>query len=314
MKDIFDILIIGSGPAGYTAGIYSSRANLNVALLEGMQPGGQLTITNDIENFSGFPNGISGNEIMALMKQQAEKFGTIILAEEVIKVDFSERPFTLTTNSNKEYKSHAVIIATGATARTLGIPSEKTYWGTGISSCATCDGFFYRNKEVFVVGGGDTAMEDALYLSNLASKVTIIHRRQEFRASKIMIERAKAHPKIDFILDSVIEEYTGEIKEKFKSLTGVRLRNVKTNEITEHKTDGVFLAIGHTPNTALFKGLLDLNDEGYLITKGKSSYTNIDGVFACGDVQDNVYRQAISAAGSGCVAAIDTERWLVENR
>ena len=314
MKDIFDVLIIGSGPAGYTAGIYTSRANLNVALLEGMQPGGQLTITTDIENFPGFPNGITGNEIMSLMKQQAERFGTKILPEEAIKVNFSNPPFTLTTNYNKEYKSRAIIIATGATARTLGIPSETTYWGAGISACATCDGFFYRNKEVFVVGGGDTAMEDALYLSNIASKVTIIHRRQEFRASKIMIERARENPKINFILDSVIEEYIGEIKEKFKSLTGVRLRNIKTNEITDHKTSGVFLAIGHSPNTALFSGLLDLNADGYLITKGKSSCTNIDGVFACGDVQDPTYRQAISAAGSGCIAAIDTERWLVECR
>ena len=314
MQDIFDILIIGSGPAGYTAGIYGSRANLKVAVLEGMQPGGQLTTTNDIENFPGFPIGITGNEIMSLMKQQAEKFGTIVLPEEVIKVDFSKRPFTLITNYNKEYKSNAVIIATGATARKLGIPSETTFWGAGISSCATCDGFFYRNKDVFVVGGGDTAMEDALYLSNIASKVTIVHRRQEFRASKIMIEKTKANPKISFILDSVIEEYVGEIKEKFNLLTGVLLRNTKTNEITEHKTNGVFIAIGHTPNTSLFKGILDLNEEGYLITKNKSSYTNIEGIFACGDVQDPVYRQAISAAGSGCIAAIDAERWLTENR
>jgi thioredoxin reductase (NADPH) len=314
MQNILDVIIIGSGPAGYTAGTYTSRANLNVVLFEGMQPGGQLTITNDIENFPGFPDGISGNEIMALMKKQAEKFGTKVFPEAVIKVDFSNRPFTLTSVNETEYKARAVIIATGATARTLGIPSEKKYWGTGISSCATCDGFFYRNKEVFVVGGGDTAMEDALYLANIASKVTIIHRRQEFRASKIMLDRAKCHSKIDFILDSVIEEYIGEIKDKYKTLTGVKLRNTITNEITDHKIDGVFLAIGHTPNTTLFKGLLDMNTEGYLLTKGKSSYTNIAGVFACGDVQDSVYRQAISAAGSGCMAGIDTERWLVENK
>ena len=313
MQNIFDVIIIGSGPAGYTAGIYTSRANLKVALFEGMQPGGQLTITNDIENFPGFPEGISGNEIMALIKKQTEKFGTTLLSEAITKVDFTNRPFTLTTARGMEYKAKSIIIATGATARILGIPSEETYWGFGISSCATCDGFFYRNKEVFVVGGGDTAMEDALYLANLTSKVTIIHRRQEFRASKIMIDRAKAHPKIDFILDSVIDEYTGEIKDKIKALTGVKLRNVKTNEITEHKIDGVFLAIGHTPNTTLFKGALDLNEEGYLLTKDKSTYTNIPGVFACGDVQDPVYRQAISAAGSGCMAGIDTERWLGEN-
>ena len=312
MQNIFDVIIIGSGPAGYTAGIYTSRANLKVVLFEGMQPGGQLTITNEIENFPGFPIGISGNEIMPLMKKQAEKFGTLVLPETITKVNFSERPFTLLSSSNKEYQAKSVIIATGATARMLGIPSEETYWGVGISSCATCDGFFYRNKEVFVVGGGDTAMEDALYLANLASKVTIIHRRQEFRASKIMIDRAKAHPKINFILDSVIEEYVGGIKEKFKSLTGVKLRNTKTNEITEHNIDGVFLAIGHTPNTMLFKGQLELTEEGYLRTKGKSSYTNIAGVFACGDVQDPVYRQAISAAGSGCIAGIDAERWLQE--
>lgn len=309
---IFDVIIIGSGPAGYTAGIYTSRANLKVALFEGMQPGGQLTITSDIENFPGFSDGISGNEIMTLMKNQAEKFGTKMLPDAVTKVNFSNRPFTLITASGNEYQTKSVIIATGATARTLDIPSEKTYWGIGISSCATCDGFFYKNKEVFVVGGGDTAMEDALYLANLASKVTIIHRRQEFRASKIMVDRAKKHPKIDFILDNIIDEYLGEINSKFKSLTGVKLRNIKTNEIKEHKIDGVFLAIGHTPNTDLFKDFLELNSDGYLVTKNKSSHTNIEGIFACGDVQDPIYRQAITAAGTGCMAGIDAERWLSE--
>ena len=309
-NNIFDVIIIGSGPAGCTAGIYTSRANLNVALFEGMQAGGQLTITNDIENFPGFPEGISGPELMLLMKKQAEKFGTKFISDVITAVDFSKQPFTVTTQNRTQYSAKSIIIATGATAKNLGIPSEETYFGMGVSSCATCDGFFYRGKEVFVVGGGDTAMEDAVYLTNHCSTVTIIHRRQEFRASQIMLDRAKNNPKIKFILDSVVEEFVGETKGNTRFLTGVRLKNVKTNEITEHKTDGVFLAIGHTPNTALFEGVLDINSEGYLITVGKSSYTKIPGVFACGDVQDSVYRQAISAAGSGCMAGIDAERWL----
>jgi thioredoxin reductase (NADPH) len=314
MKDNFDVIIIGSGPAGYTAGIYTSRANLNVAVFEGMQPGGQLTITNDVENFPGFPDAISGTELMNLLKKQAEKFGTKCIPEVIASVDFSKRPFTVANQKNEIYSAKAVIIATGATAKTLKIKSEKTYWGAGISACATCDGFFYRGKKVFVVGGGDTAMEDANYLTHFAESVTIVHRRKEFRASQIMIARTKANPKISFILDSVVEEFVGETKGNIKSLTGVKLKNVLTNEITEHKTDGVFLAIGHTPNTSLFDGILDKNENGYLVTKEKSSYTNISGVFACGDVQDDVYRQAVSAAGSGCMAGIDAERWIQEQK
>lgn len=312
-NNIFDVIIIGSGPAGYTAGIYTSRANLNVALFEGIQPGGQLTITNDVENFPGFPEGISGPELMLLMRQQTERFGTTILSDVITSVDFSKRPFTVTTQGGLSYQSKTVIIATGATAKTLNIPSESVYWGMGISACATCDGFFYRNKNVMVVGGGDTAMEDAIYLTNHAASVTIIHRRQGFRSSQIMLDRAKSNPKIKFILDSVIEEFVGEVSKNIKSLTGVKLRNVQTNEIVEHNIDGVFLAIGHTPNTKLFDGILDVNQEGYLITTGKSSYTKIPGVFACGDVQDPTYRQAVSAAGSGCIAGIDAERWLAAN-
>lgn len=314
MNNHSDVIIIGSGPAGYTAGIYTSRANLNVTIFEGYQPGGQLTITNDVENFPGFPKGITGPELMFEMKQQAERFNAKCINENIKKVDFSKRPFTVYNENDVAYTADSIIIATGATARTLGTESEKKYWGFGISACATCDGFFYKGKNVFVVGGGDTAMEDANYLTHFANSITIVHRRQGFRASQIMLDRAKANPKINFILDSVVEEFLGETKGAVKSLTGVKLKNVVTGEITEHELDGVFLAIGHTPNTGIFKDVLELNEEGYIITKGKSSYTNIPGVFACGDVQDNVYRQAITAAGSGAIAGIDAERWLMENK
>ncbi len=313
MSEIYDVAIIGSGPAGFTAGLYASRANLNVILFEGSQPGGQLTITTEVENFPGFEHGVQGPEMMDIFRRQATRFGCKNVYETITKVDFSNRPFTLTNESGKEYSARSVIIATGATARTLKIPSEATYWGFGISACATCDGFFYKNKKVFVVGGGDTAMEEANYLTHFASSVTLLHRRQEFRASKIMIDRAKENPKIDFVLDSVIDEFMGEEKNGIKSLTAIKVRNVQTNESKIMPADGVFIAIGHDPNTQLFKGLLDMDDENYLITKGKSTYTNIPGVFACGDVQDHVYRQAISAAGSGCMAAIDAERWLQDN-
>ncbi|MDR0927680.1 MAG: thioredoxin-disulfide reductase [Ignavibacteria bacterium] len=313
MATTYDVIILGSGPAGLTSAIYTSRANLNVLLFEGMQPGGQLTITNDVENFPSHPDGIAGPVLMDEIKKQALKFGTTILTETIDSVDFSKRPFTVINQDGVSYTAKSIIVSTGATAKTLEIPSEKTYWGAGISSCATCDGFFYRNKDVIVVGAGDTAMEDSLYLANLAKSVTIVHRRQGFRASKIMIDRAKAHPKISFILDSVIEEYVGEIQNNVQSLIGVKLKNVLTGEITDKTIDGVFLAIGHTPNTNIFKGILDMNEEGYLITKDKSSYTNIEGVFACGDVQDPTYKQAISAAGSGCIAGIDAERWLGAN-
>ncbi len=307
------IIIIGTGPAGFTAALYAGRANLDTVIFEGQQPGGQLTITTDVENYPGFPDGIQGPEMMEVFRKQAQRFGAKSIYETITKVDFSERPFKLWSDKEKEYSADAVIIATGATAKRLNSESEKEYFGYGISACATCDGFFYKNQKVFVVGGGDTAMEEATFLTNFAESVTIVHRRQEFRASKIMVERAQKNPKIDFILDSVISEFTGEQTNSIKKLTGVKIRNLRLNEVTEHTADGVFLAIGHKPNTELFKGMLHMDETGYLITKGKSTYTNIPGVFACGDAQDHVYRQAVTAAGSGCSAAIDAERWLAEN-
>lgn len=311
--EVYDVVVLGSGPAGLTAALYASRANLKVIVLEGLQPGGQLTITTEVENFPGFENGIQGPEMMDIFRRQAQRFGSETVYEIATKVDFTKRPFTVYTSNGREFKSKAVIIATGASAKLLGLPSEQKYWGAGISACATCDGFFYRGKKVFVVGGGDTALEEAIYLTNHASSVTVIHRRDEFRASKIMVDRAKSNPKISFILDSVVEEFLGEEKNGIKSLTGIKVRNVKTNEITEHSADGVFIAIGHKPNTDIFKNIINLDENGYIITEGKSTYTNIPGVFACGDVQDHVYRQAVTAAGSGCMAAIDCERWLNAN-
>ncbi len=311
--EIYDVVVLGSGPAGLTAALYASRANLKVIVLEGLQPGGQLTITTEVENFPGFENGVQGPEMMDIFRRQAQRFGAETVFEIATKVDFSKRPFTIYTANGKEFKSKAVIIATGASAKLLGLPSEQKYWGAGISACATCDGFFYRGKKVFVVGGGDTALEEAIYLTNHASSVTVIHRRNEFPASKIMVDRAKSNPKITFILDSVVEEFLGEEKNGIKSLTGIKIRNVKTNEISEHSADGVFIAIGHKANTDIFKEIINLDENGYIITEGKSTYTNIPGVFACGDVQDHVYRQAVTAAGSGCMAAIDCERWLNAN-
>lgn len=309
----YDVVVIGSGPAGLTAALYASRANMNVIVLEGLQPGGQLTITTEVENFPGFENGVQGPEMMDIFRRQAQRFGAKTVYEIATKVDFSKRPFTITTDAGNEYQCKAVIIATGATARLLEIPSEKVYWGAGISACATCDGFFYRGKKVFVVGGGDTALEEANYLTHFASSVTLIHRREEFRASKIMVDRVKANPKVEFLLNSVIDEFLGEENNNIKSLTGINVKNTQTGEMTYHSADGVFIAIGHVPNTKLFEGLLTTDENGYLITEGKSTYTNIPGVFACGDVQDHVYRQAISAAGSGCSAAIDAERWISAN-
>ncbi|MCX8054706.1 MAG: thioredoxin-disulfide reductase [Ignavibacteria bacterium] len=311
--EMYDVVVLGSGPAGLTAALYASRANLKVVVLEGLQPGGQLTITTEVENFPGFENGVQGPEMMDIFRRQAQRFGAETVFEIATKVDFSKRPFTIHTANGKEFKSKAVIIATGASAKLLGLPSEQKYWGAGISACATCDGFFYRGKKVFVVGGGDTALEEAIYLTNHASSVTVIHRRNEFRASKIMVDRAKSNPKISLILDSVVEEFLGEEKNGIKSLTGIKVRNVKTNEISEHAADGVFIAIGHKPNTDIFTNIINLDENGYIITEGKSTYTNIPGVFACGDVQDHVYRQAVTAAGSGCMAAIDCERWLNAN-
>lgn len=311
MSQHYQVIVIGSGPAGFTAGIYASRANLQVAIFEGMQPGGQLTITTDVENYPGFAEGIAGPEMMEVFRKQAQRFGSTSIYETITNVDFSERPFKLKSDSN-EYTADSVIIATGASARTLDIPSEKTYWGHGISACATCDGFFYKGEKIVVIGGGDTAMEEAMYLTHFGEKVTLIHRRDEFRASKIMIDRAMKNPKIEFITNAVVEEFLGEKKNGFDSLTHVRIKDTKTGEIRDIEAGGAFLAIGHIPNTQLFEGILDMDETKYLITEGKSTYSNIPGVFVCGDAQDHVYRQAITAAGSGCMAAIDAERWLAE--
>ncbi len=303
------LIIIGSGPAGFTAALYAARANLNPAVFEGIQPGGQLTITTEVENYPGFAQGIMGPELMEIFREQAHRFGATSIYKNITKVDFSKRPFTLWTD-DEEYTADAIIVSTGASAKLLGLPSEKEYMGYGVSACATCDGFFFRNLEVVVVGGGDTAIEEATFLTKFASKVTIVHRRDQMRASKIMQDKAHKNSKIAFAWDSVVEEILGKSENGKKSVTGVRLKNVKTGATTEMKTDGVFMGIGHQPNTELFKGQLEMDPVGYLITKGKSTYTNIPGVFAAGDVADSVYRQAVTAAGSGCAAAIDAERWL----
>jgi len=307
------VVIIGSGPAGLTAALYTSRANLHPLLYEGSQPGGQLTITAEVENFPGFENGIMGPELMDNMRKQAKKFATELRTQEIISVDLSKRPFRLIDSNNNEVFTETLIIATGASAKLLDIPGEKQYMGYGVSACATCDGFFYRGLKVLVVGGGDTAMEEADFLTKFASEVLIIHRRNEFRASKIMQNKVKANKKITLLLDSVIEEILGEVKDGKKFVVGAKIKNVKNNQTSEIKCDGIFMAIGHQPNTSLFKGSIELDNEGYIITKPKSSDTNIPGVFACGDVQDRYYRQAISAAGSGCMAAIDAEKFIDNN-
>jgi len=304
------IAIIGSGPAGFTAALYASRANLGVLIFEGTQPGGQLTITTEVENYPGFEHGIMGPELMDVLRKQAHRFGAQSRYETITSVDTTQRPFRLVNERGDTYTSDAIIIATGATAKLLGAKGEQDYMGFGVSACATCDGFFFRNLKVFVIGGGDTAMEEANYLTRFAESVTVVHRREEFRASKIMVDRAKANPKISFILNSTVDEYVGTDVNGMKKLTHLRLRNTQTNEETLVEADGAFVAIGHQPNTSLFTGVLDMDDVGYILTQGKSSYTNVDGVFACGDAQDSVYRQAITAAGSGCMAAIDAERWL----
>lgn len=313
MAEHFQIIIIGTGPAGLTSAIYSARANRSTIVLEGPQPGGQLTQTTEVENYPGFEHGIQGPEMMEIFRKQAQRFNAVTVFETATEIDMSSRPFKIKSDAGKDYTADAVIIATGASAKKLGIPSEEKFYGYGISGCATCDGFFYRGKKVFVVGGGDTAMEDALYLTHFAESVTLVHRREEFRASKIMVERAKNHPKITFLLNSVIDEFVGEEKMMLKSLNGVKIRNIHTGEITDHQVDGVFLAIGHTPNTELFKGIIDTDEVGYIITKGKSTWTNVEGIFACGDVQDPTYRQAVTAAGSGCAASIDADRFLTEH-
>ena len=304
------VIIIGSGPAGLTAALYSGRANLNPLIFEGHQPGGQLTITTEVENYPGFEHGIQGPELMDIMRKQAYRFGAKSVFRNIIKVDFSKRPYKITDEEDKEYFAETVIISTGASAKWLGLESEKVFMGYGVSSCATCDGFFFKGMKVVVVGGGDTAMEEASYLTRHASEVILVHRREEFRASKIMLDRAKGNPKIKFVLNTVIEEILGKIEGDRKTVTGVRVKDVKTGKVSEIQCSGFFTAIGHEPNSKIFKGILDMDETGYLITKKSTSETNIEGVFACGDVQDSYYRQAITAAGTGCMAAIDAERYL----
>jgi len=298
-------LIIGSGPAGYTAAIYAARADLKPVLYEGMQPGGQLTITTEVDNFPGYPEGINGPQLMEDLKKQAMRFDTDVRWGMITKVDFSQRPFKVIADENHELLADTVIIATGATAKWLGIESETKFNGAGVSACATCDGFFYRGKEVAIVGGGDTAAEEATYLSKLCKKVSMIVRRDELRASKAMQKKVFETPNIEVLWNHVTKEIVGD-----KTVDGVILENVKTGEKTRIPIDGFFVAIGHKPNTELFKGQLDMDENGYLITAPDSTKTNIPGVFAAGDVQDHVYRQAVTAAGTGCMAAIETERFL----
>jgi thioredoxin reductase (NADPH) len=305
-KSHYRVIILGSGAAGLTAAIYAARANLQPLVIEGSQPGGQLTITTDVENYPGFANAILGPELMAEFKKQAERFGTETVFGDVTTVELGARPFKIVVGK-EFYTCDALIIATGASAKLLGLGSEKELMGYGVSACATCDGFFFREKEVVVVGGGDTALEEALFLTKFATKVTIIHRRSELRASKIMQERGKKNSKISFIWDSVVEEIYGDPKNG--GVKGVKLRNVKTGARQDFRSDGVFIAIGHEPNSKLFVGQLEMDEIGYLITSNGTK-TNVPGVFACGDVQDRVYRQAVTAAGSGCMAAMDAERFL----
>jgi len=306
------LIIVGSGPAGLTAALYAARANLSPIVFEGVQPGGQLTITTEVENFPGFPRGILGPELMESFRQQAQRFGAQTFFKSVTQVDLRNRPFKAWADE-EEFTADAIIVATGASARLLGLPSEKEYMGYGVSACATCDGFFYKGLEVVVIGGGDTAVEEATFLTKFATKVTIIHRRDVLRASKIMADKAAKNPKIAFLWNSVVEEVLGKNENGRKSVTAVRVKNVRTGTTTDLKTDGVFVGIGHQPNTDLFKGQLEMDAVGYLVTKGKGTATNIAGIFAAGDVADSVYRQAITAAGSGCQAAIDAEKWLEEH-
>jgi len=305
-----NVLIIGSGPAGCTAAIYAARASLNPIMVHGIQPGGQLTITTDVENYPGFAAPIEGPWLMEQMEAQAKNVGTIIHHDIITDLDTSKRPYVATADSGATYIADTVIISTGAAAKWLGLPSEEKFMGFGVSACATCDGFFYRGKEVLVIGGGNTAVEEALYLTNHADKVTVVHRRDAFSAEKIMVNRLQNNPKINVIWDSVLDEVLGD--ENPLGVTGVRLKNVKTGNTSELSVHGVFIAIGHTPNTGLFKGNLEMDTEGYLITAADSTATNLPGVFACGDVQDKIYRQAVTAAGTGCMAALEAERFLAD--
>ena len=304
------LIILGSGPAGLTAAIYAARAILNPVVVSGREAGGQLMITTDVENYPGFPEGIKGPEMMELLKEQALRFGTKFLSGDVIEVDLRQRPFKLNLENKDTLTCDSLIISSGASARWLGLDSEKEYSGKGVSACATCDGFFFRDQDVGVVGGGDTALEEALYLANMCKSVTLIHRRDELRGSKIMQKRAIDHEKISIFWDTVVEEVVGNPKD---GMTSLKVRNVKTDEVSEHPFTGLFIAIGHTPNTSLFKDQLELDENGYIQVTPGTTYTSVEGVFASGDVQDHVYRQAVTAAGTGCMAAIDAERWLAEH-
>ncbi|MBT4018299.1 MAG: thioredoxin-disulfide reductase [Alphaproteobacteria bacterium] len=304
------VLIIGSGPAGYTAAIYAARANLKPLMVRGIQPGGQLTITTDVENYPGFADVIQGPWLMEQMEAQAKHVGTEMIDDTIISVDFSKRPFVAKGDSGDDYIGDTIIICTGAQARWLGLPSEEKYQGFGVSACATCDGFFYRGKEVLVIGGGNTAVEEAIYLTNHADKVTLVHRRGELRSEKILQDRLFANPKIEVVWDSVLDEVLGE-EDPF-GVTGARLKNVKTGETSEISAHGVFIAIGHAPATELFVGQLDM-ENGYLVTAPDSTATSVAGVYAAGDVQDDIYRQAVTAAGTGCMAALEAEKFVAEN-
>ena len=304
------LIILGSGPAGLTAAIYAARAILNPVVVSGREAGGQLMITTDVENYPGFPEGIKGPEMMELLKEQALRFGTKFLSGDVIEVDLRQRPFKLNLENKDTLTCDSLIISSGASARWLGLDSEKEFSGKGVSACATCDGFFFRDQDVGVVGGGDTALEEALYLANMCKSVTLIHRRDELRGSKIMQKRTIDHEKISIFWDTVVEEVVGNPKD---GMTSLKVRNVKTDEVSEHPFTGLFIAIGHTPNTSLLKDQLELDENGYIRVTPGTTYTSVEGVFASGDVQDHVYRQAVTAAGTGCMAAIDAERWLAEH-
>ncbi len=305
------LAIIGSGPAGYTAAVYAARAMLEPVVFEGIQPGGQLTITTDVENYPGFADAIQGPWLMEQMRAQAERVGTVVINDTITAVDFSRRPFTLTGDSGEVTLADAVIVSTGAQARWLGLASEQAFQGHGVSACATCDGFFFKGKDVAVIGGGNTAVEEALFLTNFAKSVTLVHRRDALRAEKILQNRLFKHPKVTVIWDTALEEVTG--KSAPKAVTGIRLKNVKTGAISEHPMDGVFIAIGHAPATDMFKGKLAMRPNGYLVTTPGTCNTDVPGVFAAGDVADDIYRQAVTAAGMGCIAALDAERWLAHN-